>query len=170
MADERWVLDHGLHDLDESQRFVRLEELLPLLGPLRPDLLFERIPVEERSELIGLDSEQREGLDYREIRVVEVGELVRLPQNHANIAKVRAFLNNTIVVHTCVVHHVHFAPDDEMDVSRLFKCIIDDGQVHLVGIENVWVLLARVIRTVEAEVEVEDELALEVKATLVQNI
>ena len=65
---------------------------------------------------------------------------------------------------------MHFAPDDEMDVSRLFKCIIDDGQVHLVGIENVWVLLARVIRTVEAEVEVEDELALEVKATLVQNI
>ena len=59
VADERGVLDDRLHDLDERERLVRLEELLPLFGSLGPNLLFERMPVEQRPELVGLDSEER---------------------------------------------------------------------------------------------------------------
>lgn len=170
VADERWILDNRLHYLDESECFVRLEELLPLFGSLGPDLLFERIPVEQRSEFVGLDSEKREGLDCRKIWVVEVRELVGLPENHANITEVRAFLNYAVVVHACVVHHVYFAADDEVDVPRLIEGIIDYRQVDLVRVEDVGILLTRMIRTIEAEVEVENELTLEVQAALVQNI
>ena len=65
---------------------------------------------------------------------------------------------------------MHFAADDEMDVPCLFECRVDDRQVDLVWVEDVRILLTWMVGAVEAEAEVEDELALEVQAALVENV
>ena len=143
---------------------------MPLLRSLNPVLLLEWVPIQQGHESFGWYAEQVERLGLPVVRIVEVGELVWLLQDDTDVAEVRALLDDSIVVHTCVVHHVHLAVDDEVDIPCVLEGSLDDGQVDSISAEDVWVLLTRVIRAVVPEAEVEDQLPPEVKAAVLEDV
>jgi hypothetical protein len=105
------------------------------------------------------------------VGIVEIRILVRLVEQDADLAEVRAIRQNTVLVKALLVHDVDLATDQKVDVARLLVSLLDNWVVVRIQVIVVFLLflVILVFVLVEEELGVQDDLAFKLVVTIFEH-